>query len=88
MPRSLPSSTAFLPTKPRARRLTRPYLRPALLRLVVDTYGDDQILVGSDYPFYPAKLVDPFGDFAAAGLSASAIAKITNDNPRRFLGLA
>ena len=63
-------------------------LNPSLLRLVVDTYGESQILVGSDYPFYPATLVDPRGDFAAAGLAAEAIAKITNDNPRRFLGLA
>ncbi|NIJ09617.1 aminocarboxymuconate-semialdehyde decarboxylase [Sphingomonas vulcanisoli] len=63
-------------------------LNPALLKLVVETYGETQVLVGSDYPFYPARLVHPHADFAAAGLSEEVVALITNANPRRFLGLA
>lgn len=63
-------------------------LNPALLRLVVETYGENQILVGSDYPFYPAKLVHPHEDFAKAGLSDEVVALITRDNARRFLGIA
>ena len=63
-------------------------LDPAILRVIIEFYGDTQILVGSDYPFYPAKLVHPFEDFAAAGLSDDVIARITRDNPRRFLGNA
>jgi aminocarboxymuconate-semialdehyde decarboxylase len=62
-------------------------LDPAILRLIIKTYGETQILVGSDYPFYPAKLVHPHADFAAAGLSADVISLITGDNPRRFLGI-
>lgn len=62
-------------------------LDPAILRLIVETYGETQILVGSDYPFYPAKLVHPHADFAEAGLSEDIIALITRANPRRFLGI-
>ena len=61
---------------------------PAILRLIVESYGETQILVGSDYPFYPARLVHPHADFEAAGLSATVIAAITRGNPHRFLGIA
>lgn len=60
---------------------------PALLRMIIDTFGDTQIVVGSDYPFFPAKRIDPFGDLARAGLSPEVVAAITSANPRRFLGL-
>lgn len=60
---------------------------PALLRLIIDTYGASQILIGSDYPFYPAKGVDPFGDLERAGLDASTVTAITSANARRFLGI-
>lgn len=61
---------------------------PGLLRLIVETYGASQILIGSDYPFFPAKAVDAMRDFETAGLAPDVIAAISSDNPRRFLGLA
>lgn len=61
---------------------------PILLRMIVDTYGASQILVGSDYPFFPARAIDALRDFEAAGLTADVIAAISSTNPRRFLGIA
>lgn len=61
---------------------------PALLRLIVETYGASQILVGSDYPFYPATRIDPHGDLERAGLAPHVVAAITSANARRFLGLS
>jgi aminocarboxymuconate-semialdehyde decarboxylase len=62
-------------------------LEPALLRLIVETYGETQILVGSDYPFYPARNVHSAKDLAEAELSAEVIEAISYANPRRFLGI-
>lgn len=60
---------------------------PAILRLIVETYGASQIMVGSDYPFYPASRVTPIADLEQAGLAPDVIAGITSANARRFLGL-
>jgi aminocarboxymuconate-semialdehyde decarboxylase len=62
-------------------------LDPALLRMIVETYGSTQIIVGSDYPFYPASRVDAFGDLERAGLSQQVVTAITSSNARRFLNL-
>jgi aminocarboxymuconate-semialdehyde decarboxylase len=61
---------------------------PTLIRMIVETYGESQILIGSDYPFYPAKAVNAPRDLEEAGLTAEVIAAISSNNPRRFLGLA
>lgn len=60
---------------------------PALLRLIVDSFGASQILVGSDYPFFPAAAVNPLGDLERAGFEPALIAGIASANARRFLGL-
>ena len=60
---------------------------PVLLRMIIQTYGQSQILIGSDYPFFPARAIDPPRDFTEAGLTAEVIAAISSENPRRFLGL-
>ena len=59
---------------------------PELIKMIIATFGASQILIGSDYPFMPPKLIDPFGDLDRAGLSAEVIAMITSSNARRFLG--
>ena len=59
---------------------------PGLLRMIIETYGQSQILIGSDYPFYPASRVHPFKDLEAAGLAPDVVAAITSSNARRFLG--
>ena len=61
---------------------------PVLLRMIIQTYGESQILIGSDYPFFPARAVNAQRDFEQAELSAELIVAISSENPRRFLGLA
>lgn len=60
---------------------------PGLLNTIVKTYGESQILIGSDYPFYPAKSVDPLRDFEEAGFTSQLIEAISSTNARRFLGI-
>ena len=61
---------------------------PRALRLLVDTYGAGQVMVGSDYPYplgeRPAGRVVRESDF----LSAEEKASIRRGNAERFLGLA
>jgi len=61
---------------------------PALMRLIVGSFGASQILVGSDYPFFPASSVNPSADFEQADLGLEVSAKIRSANARRFLGIA
>lgn len=62
--------------------------RPEALRLLVDTLGPSQVMVGSDYPYplgeRPAGDVVERADF----LTPEQRADIRSSNPRRFLGLA
>ena len=61
---------------------------PRALRLLVDTYGAGQVMVGSDYPYplgeRPAGRVVRESDF----LSSEEKASIRRGNAERFLGLA
>jgi len=56
------------------------------LRFLAETFGEDRLLVGTDYPF-AAHERDPLGLLRRAGLGESAVAAITTDNALRFLGL-
>ena len=57
---------------------------PSAVRFLVDSFGTDRILVGTDYPF-------ALGDFSPLqtmeGLGRETVAAIGSANPRRFLGL-
>ena len=59
----------------------------AALRLLVDTMGEDQVMVGSDYPYplgeRPAGKVVRDADF----LTEEQRAKLLSANALRFLGL-
>jgi aminocarboxymuconate-semialdehyde decarboxylase len=56
------------------------------LRFLVDRFGADRIVIGSDYPFDMGS-ADPVGAVGEAGLPATERQKIEGDSARRFLGL-
>ena len=60
---------------------------PKLVHLLIESYGQSQILIGSDYPFAMGE-GDPVGLLERAGLDAAALSAITGGNARRFLGVA
>lgn len=57
------------------------------LRLVLHTFGDDRVMIGTDYPFSIADM-NPHGTIAALGLDAARALALREGNARRFLGLA
>ena len=59
---------------------------PRLVRLLIESYGSTQILIGSDYPFAMGE-GDPVGLLERSNLGAATIAAITGTNAERFLGL-
>ena len=59
---------------------------PHQLRALVEVFGADHILLGTDYPFDMAEM-DPIGHVAGAGLDAGAVAAICGGNAARLLGL-
>ena len=59
---------------------------PAALRFLIERFGVSQIVLGSDYPFVMGD-PDPVGATARAQLEPAALAAITAENARRFLGL-
>ena len=59
---------------------------PANVRHVVATFGESQILLGSDYPFALGD-TQPVKTLEAAELSPAAVAAISSANAKRFLGL-
>ena len=80
---SLPESPAKI-----ARRFYYDELvfEPRAVRFLIETFGESQILVGSDYPFAlgdwkPAKTLEK------ARLDRKTLAAVTSRNARRFLGL-
>jgi len=56
------------------------------LEYLVDVFGEDQIVMGSDYPFDMADY-DPVEHVVTSGLSDSAKAKVAGENAMRILGL-
>ena len=59
---------------------------PRAIRFLVETFGETQICVGTDYPF---ALGDwkPVETLGKAGLDKGVLAAVTSTNARRFLGL-
>ena len=59
---------------------------PHQLRELVDTFGADHILMGTDYPFDMVDY-DPVGHVMSAGFDDATAAKIVGGNAKRLLGL-
>jgi aminocarboxymuconate-semialdehyde decarboxylase len=59
---------------------------PNAVRFLVETFGKDQICVGTDYPFAMGDF-EPMKTLAAAALAPETVKKITAGNAKRFLGL-
>jgi aminocarboxymuconate-semialdehyde decarboxylase len=80
---SLPESPATI-----ARRFYYDELvfEPRAIRFLVDTFGETQIVVGTDYPFALGDWT-PLKTLEKSGLAERVIAEITSTNARRFLGL-
>lgn len=60
---------------------------PAVLRLVIDTFGIDRVMIGTDYPFGIMD-TDPLGSVAALGLDEASAAMVREGNAQRFFGVA
>lgn len=56
------------------------------LEYLVDVFGEDKVVMGSDYPFDMADY-DPVGHIATSGLGDSAKAKVAGENAVRLLGI-
>jgi aminocarboxymuconate-semialdehyde decarboxylase len=59
---------------------------PRAVRFLVETFGQTQIVVGTDYPFALGDW-SPLKTLEAAGLDAGTLAAVTAGNAKRFLGL-
>ncbi len=59
---------------------------PGQLKALVETFGADRILMGTDYPFDMMES-DPIGHVMSAGFEEATVAKIVGGNARRLLGL-
>ncbi len=83
-----PEGPAAIPKPPReyARRLFFDSLThsPANLRFLVQEFGADRIMMGSDYPF-DMGAPDPVASIAEAGFDDGTRAAIEGDNATRFL---
>jgi aminocarboxymuconate-semialdehyde decarboxylase len=86
----MPDGRAAIPRPPSeyARRFWVDSLThsPAALRFVVDTFGADHVVLGSDYPFRMGE-DDPIRALDAAGLAPGVRERILEPNARAFLGL-
>lgn len=61
---------------------------PQTLRYVIDTFGADRIMIGTDYPFQIADR-DPHGSVQTVpGIDEKTLRMIRDENPRRYLGIA
>ena len=59
---------------------------PGQLRALVDTFGADRVLMGTDYPFDMMDS-DPVGHVLSAGFDDATVAKIVGGNAARLLSL-
>jgi aminocarboxymuconate-semialdehyde decarboxylase len=57
------------------------------LRLVLETFGADRVMIGTDYPF-GIRDRDPHGTVEALALDAAMAAALREGNARAFLGLS
>jgi aminocarboxymuconate-semialdehyde decarboxylase len=60
--------------------------RQDMLRYLIDTYGAERLVVGSDYPL-PAGLAHPVAEVKALGLDAETESAVLGGNASRLLGL-
>ena len=85
-----PEGPAAIPRPPReyARRLyfDSLTLSGTNLKFLVEQFGADHVVIGSDYPFDMGE-IDPIGAVAQAGLSAAERTQIEGATAARFLGL-
>ncbi len=77
--------------KPPTEYLKRVYVdtvvfTPHQLRALVETFGADHVLLGTDYPFDMADY-DPVAHVVDAGLDAKTVEAICGGNAKRLLGL-
>jgi len=56
------------------------------LRLVLSIFGDDRVMIGTDYPFSIADM-NPHRTIDALGLDENRAYGLREGNARRFLGL-
>ncbi|MDX2155345.1 MAG: amidohydrolase family protein [Hyphomicrobiaceae bacterium] len=56
------------------------------LRHLVEVFGADHVLIGTDYPFDMAEM-DPIGHVVQAGLDAEVVAAVCGGNAQRLLGV-
>ena len=59
---------------------------PNAVRFLVETFGKDQVCVGTDYPFAMGDF-EPMKTLAAAALDPETVKRITAANAKRFLAL-
>jgi aminocarboxymuconate-semialdehyde decarboxylase len=59
---------------------------PKAVRFLIETFGQSQIVVGTDYPFALGD-TKPMDTLKRAELDAATLTAITSSNARRFLGL-
>ena len=59
---------------------------PHQLRSLIEVFGADKILMGTDYPYDMAES-DPVGHLASAGLDEATFAKIAGGNSKALFGL-
>jgi len=59
---------------------------PSAIRFLVETFGEAQIVLGTDYPFALGDS-NPLGTLEQAGFDSSIVSKITSANAKRFLAL-
>jgi aminocarboxymuconate-semialdehyde decarboxylase len=85
-----PEGPAAIPRPPRAYARQLYFdsltLSPANLRFLVEQFGADHVVVGSDYPFDMGS-ADPVHAVAEAGLPPAAREQIEHVTAHRFLGL-
>ena len=77
--------------KPPTEYLKRIYVdtivfTPHQLRALIETFGADHVLLGTDYPFDMADY-DPVGHVVDAGLDAKTVEAICGGNAKRLLGI-
>lgn len=59
---------------------------PESLRLVIETFGASQVMIGTDYPF-AIRDPDPLGSIARCNCDAATAEALRETNARRFLNL-
>jgi aminocarboxymuconate-semialdehyde decarboxylase len=59
---------------------------PAAVRFIMGTFGESQILIGTDYPFALGD-AHPMKTLELAGVRGETLAAISSKNAKRFLAL-